>query len=192
MTLRFPNLPLQFVVLTSIASVGCVPTVVWLPDSSGIIYTTTDWPGLGDGGFTPKELQGRLIQYDLKKKSARIIAKAETNTLQPALSPNGKQIAVARINLEKDKQSTLVVVVYDLTGKEIQRSKPFDWGGVPKSDTDLGIQKYSQLFWAPHENKVLVYANKLSGIYDLGKDRVVMLGEAVPSIFGTTPIRRAR
>jgi hypothetical protein len=189
MNARIPKFTLPFVVLASIASMGCIPTVVWLPDSSGIIYTTTDWPGLDGGSFIPKELQGRLIQYDLKKKSARIIAKAETNTIQPALSPNGKQIAVARINLEKDKQPSLLVVVYDLAGKEIQRSKPLDWGGVPKYDTDVGIQKFSQLFWAPHENKVLVYANKHSGIYDLGKDQIVVLGEAVPSIFGTTPVR---
>ncbi len=137
----------------------------------------------------PKELQGRLIHYDLKTKSTRIIAKAETNTIQPALSPNGKQIAVARLNLEKDKQPTLQVVVYDLEGKEIQHSKLFEWGGVPKYDIEVGIQKYSQLFWASRENKVLVYANKHSAIYDLGKDHFVMLGEAVPSIFGTTPVR---
>src|SRR5580658_1466530 len=104
MNARIPKFTLPFVVLASIASMGCIPTVVWLPDSGGIIYTTTDWPGLDGGSFIPKELQGRLIQYDLKTKSARTIAKAETNTIQPALSPNGKRIAVARINLEKDKQ----------------------------------------------------------------------------------------
>ena len=36
---------------------------------------------------------------------------------------------------------------------------------------------------------MLVYANKHSAMYDLGKDHFVMLGEAVPSIFGTTPVR---
>ena len=166
--------------------------MAWLPDSSGIIYTTTDWPGLDGGSLMPKELQGRLIQYDLKTKSAwHHPPKAVVGILiQPALSPNGKQIAVARVNLEKDKQTTLLVMVYDLAGKEIQRSKLFEWGGVPKYDTEVGgIQKYSHLFWAPHENKVLVYANNRSGIYDLGKDRVVMLGHARPSIFGTTPVR---
>ena len=81
------------------------------------------------------------------------------------------------------------MVVYDLEGKEIQRSKLFDWGDIPKGDTEIRIQNYSQLFWAPRENKVLVYANKHSAIYDLGKDQVLMLGEAVPSIFGTTPVR---
>ena len=137
MNARFPRYTLPFIVLASIASAGCVPTVAWLPDSGGIIYTTTDWPGLDGGRSMPKELQGRLIHYDLKTKSTRIIAKAETNTIQPALSPNGKQIAVARVNLEKDKQPTLQVVVYDLEGKEIQHSKLFDWGGVPKYDTEV-------------------------------------------------------
>ena len=129
--------------------------MAWLPDSGGIIYTTTDWAGPDGGPSMPKELQGRLMQYDLKKKSARIIAKAETNTIQPALSPNAKQIAVARINLEKDKQPTLQVVVYDLEGREIQRSKVFDWGDVPKGDTEVRIQNYSQLFWAPVKTRCL-------------------------------------
>ncbi len=199
MNARFPNYTLPFIVLAMIACAGCLPTVSWLPDSGGIIYTTTDWPGLDNdsaiiarrgGRWMPKELQGRLIHYDLKTKSTRIIAKAETSTIQPALSPNGRQIAVARLKLEKGNQTTLQVVVYDLAGKEIQRSKLFEWGGVPKYDTEVGgIQKYSQLFWAPRENKVLLCANNRSGIYDLGKHELVMLGHARPSIFGTTPVR---
>ena len=166
MNARFPNYTLPFIVLAMIACAGCLPTVSWLPDSGGIIYTTTDWPGLDNdsaiiarrgGRWMPKELQGRLIHYDLKTKLTRIIAKAETSTIQPALSPNGRQIAVARLKLEKGNQTTLQVVVYDLAGKEIQRSKLFEWGGVPKYDTEVGgIQKYSQLFWAPRENKVLL------------------------------------
>ena len=155
MNARFPRYTLPFIVLTTIASPGCVPTVAWLPDSGGIIYTTTDWPGLDDGRWMPKELQGRLIHYDLKTKSTRIIAKAETSTIQPALSPNGKQIAVAHLNLEKDKQRTLQVVVYDLEGKEIQHSKLLDWGDIPKRDIEAGIQKYSQLFWAPVKTRCL-------------------------------------
>ena len=98
MTARFPKYTLPFIVLATIASAGCVPTVAWLPDSGSIIYTTTDRARTDGGPSMPKELQGRLMQYDLEKKKARIIAKAETNTIQPALSPNAKQIAVARIN----------------------------------------------------------------------------------------------
>jgi hypothetical protein len=184
MTARFWQLPLQLVVLASIASTSCVPNVLWQPDSSGIIYTTTNWPG---GPDMPAQLQGRLMHYHLKTKAARVIAKTETNTIQPALSPDGKQIAVARIKFEKDKQPKLQVVVYDLEGKETHRSKLMAWGEEPKGD--LSVEKYAHLFWAPHENKVLVYANKHSGVYNLDQGQAVMLGEAVPSTYGTTPVR---
>jgi hypothetical protein len=168
-----------------IGSAGCFPTVAWLPDSSGIVYTTTDWPG----GFPdmPGEFHGRLVHYDLAKKTARVITKTKTNTIQPALSPDGKRIAVARLSLEKDKSPTLQVVVYDLQGKEIHSSKTLAWGEEPKGE--VGAEKYAQLFWASRENKVLVHANKHSGIYDLEKGQAMMLGAAVPSIYGMTPIR---
>jgi len=187
MTARFLQLPLQLLILAAFASTGCVPNIDWLPDSSGIIYTTTDWPDVH------AQLQGKLIHYDLKKKAARLIAKTESNTIQPALSPDGKRIAVARLNLawplgrppEKGKQPTLQVVVYDLEGKEIHGSKPMAWGEEP---WDSEGERFPQLFWAPRENKVLVYANKRTGIYNLGNSQAVML-EAVPSIYGTSPIR---
>ncbi len=61
-----------------------------------------------------------------------------------------------------------------------------EWG---KTNTAPGKEGYAQLFWEPDGEKVLIHANKRTGIYDLKDQRVVMLGETVPAIFGTSPIR---
>jgi hypothetical protein len=164
---------------------GCVPDVAWLPDSSGIVYTATDWPG--PDRDSPKQPNGRLVHYDLAKKASRVVAETGTDTIQPALSPDGKRVAVASLNWERGNPPTLRVIVYDLGGKEVLRSKAFPWGEEPRGD--VGIEKYAQLFWAPQGNRVLVRANKHSGICDLDGDRAVMLGPVAPMIYGTTPIR---
>src|SRR5262245_61151427 len=168
------RLLLAAAVLALTTGTGCVPDVAWLPDSSGIIYTATDWPGSGPNA--PKRPNGRLVHYDLAKKTPRVVAETGTDTIQPALSPDGKRVAVARMTWEKGNAPTLQVVVYDLSGKEVQRSKSFEWGDAPRSE--VGFERYPQLFWAPRGNKVLVSAYKHSSICDLDADKAVMLGAA--------------
>jgi hypothetical protein len=59
---------------------GCYPGVAWLPDSSGFLYQ-------GPGGIT---------HYDLKTGKARVLIQDGKNTTQlPAVTPDGKRIAVA-------------------------------------------------------------------------------------------------
>jgi hypothetical protein len=182
---RSPRLLLVAAALALTAGAGCVPDVAWLPDSSGIVYTTTDWPAADRDA--PKRPNGRLVHYDLAKKTRRTIAETGTDTIQPALSPDGERVAVAGMTWESGKIPTLRVIVYDLAGKEVHRSKALLWGEEPQGD--VGFEKYPQLFWAPQGNRVLVHANKHSGIYTPDTDRAVMLGAAVPLIYGTTPIR---
>ena len=98
--------PLPFIVLATIASRGC-DIVVWLPDSGGIIYTTTDWPGLEDSVLYAKGTSGPAYSVRPEEEVGPHDGESR-NEYNPACSePNGKQIAVARIDLEKDKQPTL-------------------------------------------------------------------------------------
>src|SRR5262249_30152201 len=96
---RSPRLLLVAAALALTAGAGCVPDVAWLPDSSGIVYTTTDWPAT-DRDAPPKRPNGRLVHYDLAKKKSRTIAETGTDTIQPALSPDGKRAAVAGMTWE--------------------------------------------------------------------------------------------
>src|SRR5262249_17929643 len=157
----------------------------WLPHSGGFVYTVTDWPGVGAGD--PRTETGRLVYYDLAKKAPRVLTKAAAGTIRPALSPDGRRVVVARVAVVKQQPPTVQVRVWDLDGKETHTSPVFAWGEVPPGE--VADEKYARLFWAPRADKVLVYANRATGIYDLHKGQVVMLGAATPAAYGTTPIR---
>ena len=168
-----------------LACTGCVPDVAWLPDSSGIIYSATDWPGMDPKA--PAVNTGRLYLYDLAKGASRLIADTDTRTIQPALSPDGKRIAVARLNMTASPDPMLQVVVYDLVGKELQKTKAVKWGFSPRGE--YSMEKFSQLFWAKTGNQVLIFANRHTGIWDLDADRVTSIGSAMPMIVGGSPQR---
>lgn len=171
--------------LTLLPCAGCLPNVVWLPDSSGFIYTVNAWPGMNQAeGVAPRN---QILHYDLTRKTSQVVAADSPSTICPALSPDGKHVAFARVTLEKGQPPTLQVIVNDFQGKEVQRSPVFPWGAV--SQSEIMEEKYPQLFWAPRGNQVLVFANKHSGIYDLDRKAVQMLGAARPLTHGTTPIR---
>ena len=110
------RLALLGLVIACLWITGCVPSVGWLPDSSGIVYTAG------------KDFN-QLILYDLKKGEPQVlVADTGAGTLWPAVSPDGKRIAVAKVIIEpKQKQTRLQVIIYDRQGKEVQRSKTLDW-----------------------------------------------------------------
>src|SRR4051794_36991668 len=113
-----PRLLFAAAVVALTTGTGCVPDVAWLPDSSGIVYTTTDWPGSGPDA--PKRRNGRLVHYDLARKGPRVVAETGTDTIRPALSPDGKQVAVAHLTWERGNAPTLRVIVFDLAGNEVR------------------------------------------------------------------------
>src|SRR5437867_1417969 len=85
-----PRRPIAYAVvaLTLASLAGCVPTV-WLPDSSGFIYIKPI--------KVADEPSGQLMHFDLAKKTSRVIVKdVGAATTWPALSSDGKRIAVAR------------------------------------------------------------------------------------------------
>src|SRR5262245_35959121 len=98
------------------ALAGCVP-VIWLPDSSGFVYC--------EGGNAQ-----RIVFYDVKKSERRVVVeKTPASTPWPAVSPEGKKIAVARLIRDKDQRRTqsMQVYIYDLQGNEIHRSPELNW-----------------------------------------------------------------
>ena len=124
---------------------GCVENV-WLPDSSGFVCLTRDHT---------------LVHYDLAKKTPRVVLKAdwlhgeEEVFERPAVSPDGKRVALVRHVSSKDAE-TAQILIYDLaSGKEIEKSKEIALPGhadfSPKPLVRSGM-----LFWAP-DGKHLVF-----------------------------------
>jgi hypothetical protein len=166
------------------ATTGCIPGITWLPDSSGFVYTTG---GLGDFEVPPHR-HGGLFVFDVKqKKPVELVPQTGTHTLWPALRADGQRIAVAGITYDKEKAPALEVIVYDRQGKEVQVSRRFEWGNPPPGVNPSDY--YTQLFWAPRGNKVLVFANRTTGIVDLEANRVIKQETGCPAIFGTSPVR---
>lgn len=94
---------------------GCVPeNVVWLKDSSGIVYSDKEGR--------------RLVRYDFAKKATRVIvADTGTETRWPAISPDGRLVAVARIELATTQGSNRhtirsQVFIYDVDGNLVAQS----------------------------------------------------------------------
>src|SRR5262249_41593719 len=87
--------------LLLVTCTGCVEGITWLPDSSGFVYTEEDGQ--------------RLMHFDLAKGTARtLVADTKCETLWPAVSPDGKRIALAQVLQENNKPETLQVFIYGL------------------------------------------------------------------------------
>lgn len=156
--------------LALISCAGCVPTVAWLPDSSGFVYT--------------EEKDGKqLVHFDLAKGKPRVlVADTKANTARPAISPDGKRIAVARETQRPKEPRTLQVAVYDFEGKELQRSKEFT-SRIPDNHRPL-----LHLYWAPEGDKLLIDRGDSVSIYDLKTDTLLTKSGSLPT-FGGNPIR---
>lgn len=178
----------SFLLLVLLACTGCVPQITWLPDSSGFVYTAAR-----DGQ--------RLVHFDLAtNKQQVLVSDTECQTARAAVSPDGKRIAVARINHLENIRDQWQVLVFDLKGNLVQKSGVFSEEGLVEGETRLG--QTSELFWGPGN---IIVINNLAistvgsfsnignatrmAIYDLEKDRMVIHpGRYVPA-FGGTPFR---
>src|SRR5262249_28529009 len=155
---------------------GCIPLgMVWLPDSSGFIY--------------PAGKQGEAIMfYDAAKREHHVLIEdTGATTLIPGLSPDGKQIAVARIRNGGLETEAADIVVYDKDGKESHRSPEFKW--KPMAEKAEG--KYgAMVFWDRAGKKVLFCAplekDPQTGIYDPETRQLrIVTGQLLA--FGGTP-----
>jgi len=150
---------------------GCVPAL-WLPDSSGFLYVTRDRVA---------------ILYDVKSgKKQVIVRELPANTPWPALSPEGKRFAVARLApQDAGKQFEVQIIVYDLKGKEVHRSPLFPWQEFDDRDVHA-----TGVFWARTREKLIVqdfHDEGQVGIYDLEKKTLIKV-EGIPAPFGGTPL----
>lgn len=151
---------------------GCVPTGAWLPDSSGYVYT---------GGKDSDQ----ILLYDVAKRQVRVLVKnTKALTDVPAVSPDGKHVAVAPFT-KKDETWFLQVVVYDLAGKETHRSESFQWKYNEPQDAEAPKPK-SEVYWAPQGDKVLVMVSDNPGIYDLKTKKMKQLDELRPMLVGNS------
>jgi hypothetical protein len=172
---------LRLLVLACIplAASGCLPGVAWLPDSSGFIYVA----------FGEQNELTRLVHYDLAAKKTRVLVGKIDKTGQPALSPDGKRLAVAKyLNGERDP-STLQVVIYDLQGKELVRSQEFDWRAKPTSKYYIRDGSPPALYWSPKGHHVVVISDMTTGLFDVKQGAMKVYSDTIIVCIAGSPIR---
>ncbi|HEV3257374.1 MAG TPA: hypothetical protein VG013_10875 [Gemmataceae bacterium] len=179
---RLRPLAILQLLFLAFSSAGCVPGVGWLPDSSGFVYTAG-------------KNNTQLALYDLVKGEPHVLVEdTGAGTYWPAVSPDGQRLAVAKLTMTKGrKQTTLQVVLYSRAGKELKRSKVFDWmelehAATSATETDRRVG-LPQLFWAPKGDKIIVHAAGYTAIYEVKADRLVHAGAGTLLSFGGTPVR---
>jgi len=150
--------------LVVLCGTGCVPRATWLPDSSGFVYTS-------EGAFSP----ARLILHDLVKGRRVLVDNLRGGCARPAVSPDGKLFAVTR----HEAFGFVQVVVYDLKGKEVKRSKGVEF-------KESGEDAY--LYWAPQGDNVLLAYEGGTGIYDLKENSLNYFPKVLAMEIGGTPI----
>lgn len=141
--------------LGSICLGGCLPDrLVWLPDSSGFIYTVgTD--------------RTKIVCYEVGQRASRVIANSPSQrTITPGLSPDGKQIALVRIERSKDRQTSQVLLMSQ-SGETVHESKVFQFGDGGKELKAMELQT-AAVEWSPQGDHLLIIdPDGRLGAYDL-------------------------
>jgi hypothetical protein len=158
------------------ACLGCYPGIAWLPDSSGFVYS---------GGEDGKQ----LLLFDLKKKASRVLVEDAGGPAWPAVSPDGKRIAVAIKDLHK-RHVWLTVSVFDRAGKLTHRSKKLQWReyyvGKWFGGDDIG--GLPQVAWSPRGDRLLLSESVRTALYDLKTGKLLPIDGSLVTV-GNTPVR---
>lgn len=143
-------------VLGTICLAGCLPDrLIWLPDSSGFIVTAG-------------KDRNKIVRYDARQRALRVIAdRPSQKTVTPGLSPDGKQIALARIERTKRRQ-TVQVVLLSQGGEVIHQSEVFPFGDGNEDVKDMELRQ-AAVEWSPRgEHLLIVDPDGLLGAYHIG------------------------
>jgi hypothetical protein len=162
------------------ACLGCYPGIAWLPDSSGFVYTA------GKG-------KKQLRLFTLKTKKSRVLVADVGGPAWPAVSPDGKRIAVLVKEDKPDKEDKrkshvwLTLSIFDRDGKRVHRSKPMRWreyGAVGGPDKG-GL---AQVAWSPKGDRLLLFQYDRTALYDLKTRKLLPLKGGLVTI-GNSPVR---
>jgi len=124
---------------------GCEENV-WLPDSSGFVFVRRDHC---------------LVHYDLATKTERVIVKHDWLSAgddsflmdRPAVSPDGKQVALVRHTSSRDAEK-VQIFTYDLSGKATHVSAEFPLPGHAELSR-APVVTAGMAFWSPDGRRIL-------------------------------------
>jgi hypothetical protein len=171
--------------------------VTWLPDSSGFVVT-----GPGASGLEPEHKGRHAKGYSLhlfdvvSKTNMTVLADSGTCTVCPAVSPDGKLIALGRLEVYAHKPAMLHLIFVDRKGNEQKRSPPFLVCPTPDSvgpdgepvDTRPALGS-TWLVWETAHDKLIVAGKEFgTAIYDPVTNQLRRLGGVAPGVYGGTAV----
>ena len=173
------RLRLTLLALMLMGSSGCFSSsVAWLADSSGFVFTTNEG--------------SRLVLYSLTRHARKVLVDdSGTQTPCPAISADGKRIALSKIESSSEKGSKDItirqeIIIYDIHGKELKRSRPLisrDTTAVEATESKTWLSE-SALNWSGPPEKILLH----QAIYDCVRDEWTKLDVNFWPV-NNTPIR---
>jgi hypothetical protein len=162
-------------ILVLLVGPGCLPGVGWLPDSSGFVYT---------GGKAGRQ----LLHHDRAAGKSTVLVENVGGMAWPAVSPDGKRIAVA-LWATSQRERSLVVQIYDRAGKMVHRSKELERETVEPSRAQRG-GLLPLVGWSAEGDRLVVGSPfKSSHVYDLKTRKVVSLKQRQLALFGSSAAR---
>jgi hypothetical protein len=165
-----------FALLLSLPATGCLPdAVVWTPDGKSLLWTE-------DRGT-------RVVLYELASKERHVVEdNTDSQTTWPAISPDGKLIAVARAVRDGDQEATLQIVLLNRDGDEVKTSDEFPW--QPADPKAKGKRTYATaLVWSAAAKRIIVFSEGKTGIYDPDSNKLLPLANVVPVPLGNAAVR---
>lgn len=153
----FRYLPLLLVLSLCPWFLGCEDEeVVWLPDSSGLIFRD--------------ETRGWTL-YDLKKQAGKQILKpTEANQQGIAISPKGDQFALGTVT-GKDGELRLQITIYSQAGEVVQKSNNFAIGKYESETVPDDIW----LEWSSNGKLAAFTGIAVIGLYDPKSSQMLLV-----------------
>jgi hypothetical protein len=176
---RPASLALGAVVL---AVCGCASHVEWRPDSNGFYYSRAD---------------GRIVEYDLEKKSSREVARVDVGERKDAfpnfdLHPDGKRLVLAEsTSLGNDTQLVRTKLrVVDLAG-QTEKSTTLEWRATEGKQSDAHfVATFAE--WSPTAKHVLIATENAIAVWDVEQGAIRPhegLRPLLPLYLGVSPWR---
>lgn len=171
-----------FLCVGMISTVGCVPGVTWLPDSSGLVYTNN---------------KGELRILSATTGKTRRLAIKCNGTIWPAVSPDGKRFAsvdlqrvhTRGVGFEAKFQTRIQINVHSPTGEQVHQSPVLDWGPErAKGFYSEQVGKGMQLFWS-RADRILLSCENTAGLYHLKTKKLQTFSNSMLSVISQTPVR---
>jgi hypothetical protein len=132
--------PLLLLCVAIVLMTGCLPD--WLPNSRHVVLIRGD---------------GKVVLFDVKDQSQKVLGDAGKSggAIKPAVSPDGKQIAVCRMAqiVQQQGQIEFQIVIYNLDGKEIHVSAKET---IKDPRGNKSIVPTGACYWSPDGKHLLV------------------------------------